>query len=46
MAETHSKRFDTVKRHYANKTWTSVRVMKAVEKGWITEAEANEILSE
>lgn len=47
MAKTqHSKRFQTVKGHYEAKVWNAARVQKAVELGWITEAEAEEILSE
>lgn len=42
----HSKRFETVKGHYESKVWNAARVRKAVELGWITEAEAEEILSE
>lgn len=44
--EQHSKRFETVKGHYESKVWNSARVKKAVELGWITESEAEEILSE
>lgn len=42
----HSKRFDTVKKHYEAKVWNAARVEKAVELGWITAAEAEEIMSE
>lgn len=45
-AKQHSKRFETVKSHYESKVWDASRVEKAAELGWITDAEAEEIMSE
>lgn len=46
MAKTkHSARFALVKGCYP-RTWSKARVHKAVECGWITEAEYEEIVGE
>lgn len=42
----HSKNYEKVKTYYDNGLWSIERVQKAVEKGWITEAEYEEITSE
>ena len=34
-----SEKFQTVKKYYDAGAWDLARVKKAVEKGWITEAE-------
>lgn len=47
MAKTnHSARFATVRRYYEKGMWSASRVEKAVECGWITEAEYVEIVGE
>lgn len=43
---THSKNYNKVKDYYDNGLWTIDRVRKAVDKGWITEAEYEEITGE
>lgn len=40
---THSKNFNKVKAYYDNGWWTIEMVHNAVIKGWITEAEYEEI---
>ena len=42
----HSKNFAKVKRYYDSGLWNKARVYNAVGKGWITEAEYEEIVSE
>ena len=42
----HSAKFDKVKRYYDKGLWSNEAVWKAVEKGWITEAEYYEIVGE
>lgn len=42
----HSLRFETVKRYFDRGLWTVAQVEKAVECGWITQAEAEEIIGE
>lgn len=39
-----SKRFELVKRYYDSGFWNAQMVYNAVVKGWITEAEYNEIV--
>lgn len=39
----HSKNFEKVKDYYDGKYWNSVRVRNAVNKGWISIEEYNEI---
>lgn len=39
----HSKKFDTVKWYYDIGAWDEKKVRNAVVKGWITEAEFEEI---
>lgn len=39
----HSEKYDIVKRYYKNKLWDEKRVRMAVEKGWITAEEFEEI---
>ena len=47
MAKTkYSPRFATVQSFYQRGTWNKARVDKAVECGWITEAERAEIVGE
>lgn len=41
---THSPRFETVKRYYERGTWNAARVESAVKCGWITEQERDEII--
>lgn len=43
---THSPKYDTVKYYYDHGLWDISRVHKAVEKGWITAAEYEEITNE
>lgn len=38
-------KFERVKKYYNSGLWTKVMVENAVRKGWITEAEATEILT-
>lgn len=40
----HSTKFELVKDYYDKGLWNETRVKKAVEKGWITQAESEEIL--
>ena len=40
----HSKYFDRVKKWYENDEWKEKHVRKAVERGWITQEECDEIL--
>lgn len=40
----HSPKYELVKKFYDEGTWDERRVRLAVEKGWITEAECEEIL--
>lgn len=40
---THSKNFELVKGFYDDGRWSITRVRNAVIKGWITEAEYEEI---
>lgn len=42
----HSPRFATVKRYYDRGLWSKARVAKAVECGWITAGEYQEIVGE
>ena len=42
----HSPKFDLVKSYYDRHLWTADQVRKAVDKGWITQAECDEILGE
>lgn len=42
----HSKKFNTVKHFYVTGVWNIDRVRNAVTKGWITEAEFEEITGE
>lgn len=42
----HSPNFDKVKGYYDRGLWDISRVRKAVEKGWITEEEFQEITGE
>jgi len=42
----HSKNFEKVKYYYDHKLWFIDRVREAVVKGWITEAEYEEITGE
>lgn len=42
----HSARFATVRRYYEKGLWSAVRVEKAVECGWITAVEYEEIVGE
>lgn len=39
-----SKKFDKVKEYYERGFWTAEMVRNAVIKGWITQAECDEIL--
>lgn len=39
----HSEKYGIVRRYYKNKLWDEQRVRKAVEKGWITTEEFEEI---
>lgn len=39
----HSVKFEKVKGYYDNNLWDKTRVANAVVKGWITEAEYEEI---
>lgn len=39
----HSAKFDKVKDYYDRGLWNKTRVANAVVKGWITEAEYEEI---
>lgn len=40
----HSDKYDIVKSYYDKGLWSEQRIKLAVEKGWITEEECNEIL--
>lgn len=40
----HSKRYEQVKGYYDKGLWSAKRVHNAVVKGWITQAECDEIL--
>ena len=42
----HSPKYNLVKNHYDHGLWDSIRVHKAVEKGWITAEEYKEITGE
>lgn len=42
----HSKNYQKVKDYFINKFWDINRVSKAVEKGWITPREFEEITGE
>lgn len=42
----HSAKFEKVKHYYDNGLWSKTRVKNAVVKGWITEAEYEEITGE
>ena len=46
MAKSHSTRFAAVRTFYEKGTWSGARVDKAVECGWITSAERDEIVGE
>lgn len=46
MNETHSPRFEEVKGYYDAGLWKKKAVRKAVERGWITAAEYEEITGE
>ena len=41
----HSKKYEKVKSYYLAGYWTASMVQNAVIKGWITQAEADEIIS-
>ena len=41
--ESMSKKYNIVKTHYDDGTWTMEQVRNAVIKGWITESEYTEI---
>lgn len=41
----HSAKYDEVKNYYNKGLWSEYRLQMAVEKGWITEAEFNEIVN-
>lgn len=41
-----SSKYETVKKYYDLGLWDELRVRQAVSKGWLTEPEAEEILSE
>lgn len=41
-----SARYRTVREHYLDGWWSKARVLKAVECGWITQREAEDILEE
>ena len=45
-AKTRSARFETVAKWHAAGLWSRLRVERAVECGWITESEKDEILEE
>lgn len=40
----HSDKFEIVKEYYLKGLWSETRVRNAVEKGWITQEECDEIL--
>lgn len=40
----HSVKFELVKHHYERGLWIEARLDKAVECGWITEAERKQIV--
>lgn len=40
----HSDKYDIVKSYYDKGLWSEQRIKLAVEKGWITETECEEIL--
>lgn len=40
----HSKKYDIVKKYYDDSLWSEYRVRMAVEKGWISSDEYNEIV--
>ena len=42
----HSPNYERVKKWYDLGKWSETIVRKAVEKGWITQEECNEILGE
>ena len=42
----HSPKFELVKQYYDNGIWKKPAVKNAVKKGWITEAEYEEIVGE
>lgn len=42
----HSKNFERVKNYYDTGLWSIVKVRNAVVKGWITDAEFQEITGE
>lgn len=48
MAEenVHSKNYEKVKGYYDGGFWNEARVKNAVAKGWITEAEYEEVTGE
>lgn len=39
-----SARYELVKKYYDRGLWSAERVQKAVDKGWITQEECDEIL--
>lgn len=39
----HSEKYETVKKYYKMKMWDERKVRLAVEKGWITRSEFEEI---
>lgn len=41
---THSPKFKDLKYYYEHKLWTEGMIRNAVDKGWITSDEADEIL--
>lgn len=41
----HSEKFELIKSYYDSGLWTAKRVLNMVIKGWITQAECDEILS-
>ena len=42
----HSPKFNLVKNYYTRHLWSKTRVYNAVDKGWITAAEYEEIVGE
>lgn len=46
MVNNHSPKFELVRKYYREGLWSERRVRLAVEYGWITQEECDEILSE
>lgn len=46
MKNEHSPKFELVRSYYRSGLWSERKVLLAVNKGWITQAEADEILQE